>query len=77
MKTEEKDMMNPLNWGAEEIKEVAASALLFGAGSLVAFLMIWLAYQSLNILKYYLRVCQKFMTPLSKTNKTLTQDNYG
>mgnify|MGYP004576479847 len=44
MKTEEKDMMNPLNWGSEEIKEAAASALLFGAGLLVAFLMIWLAY---------------------------------
>lgn len=44
MKTEEKDMMNPLNWDAEEIKEAAASALLFGAGLLVAFLMIWLAY---------------------------------
>ena len=44
MKTEEKDMMNPLNWGSEEIKEATASALLFGAGSLVAFLMIWLAY---------------------------------
>lgn len=44
MKTEEKDMMTPLNWGTEEIKEATASALLFGAGLLTASLIIWLAY---------------------------------
>lgn len=44
MKTEEKDMMNPLNWGTEEIKEATASALLFGAGLLTVSLIIWLAY---------------------------------
>lgn len=44
MKTEEKDMMNPLNWGAEEIKEVAESALLLGAGLLTVYLILWLAY---------------------------------
>lgn len=44
MKTEEKDMMNPLNWDIEEIKEAVASALLFGAGLLTASLIIWLAY---------------------------------
>lgn len=44
MKTEEKDMMNPLNWGVEEIKQATASALLFGAGLLTALLMIWITY---------------------------------
>lgn len=39
-----KKMMNPLNWGTEEIKEATASALLFGAGLLTASLIIWLAY---------------------------------
>lgn len=44
MKTEEKDMMNPLNWDFEVIKEVAESALLLGAGLLIVYLIIWLAY---------------------------------
>ena len=44
MKTEEKDMMNPMNWGIEEIKDATASALLFCGGGLAAYLVIWLAY---------------------------------
>lgn len=44
MKTEEKNMMNPLNWGKEEIKEAAKGVLLSCTGFLIAYLVIWLAY---------------------------------
>lgn len=42
MKTEEKNMMNPVNWGKEEIKEATKGVLLSCAGLVLTLVAMWI-----------------------------------